>query len=138
MRYRAETPVNYSNTHEYRRCLRTLFEMDQSIYEQCIRDIEGHNQETMDDESRDEMAYDDLAASHMMDYVYGCTKDVPEFMKLYVSGASRMFSEDPNIGIAIMFSYDYFLLYHPCLVKFYSGEFTADFGPYRELVKRLN
>ena len=138
MRYRVETPINYTNTAQYRQCIRALFEMDQTNYERHIEFIENHNQETMDDETRDEMSYDDDAAVRTMDYVYNCTKDVREFKELYGKAALRMFSEDPNIGVAILFSYDYLQLFHSCLVKFYKDEFNADYGPYRELVKLLS
>ena len=33
--------------------------------------------------------------------------------------ASKMFSEDENIGLAVLFSYDYFNLFHLCLVDFF-------------------
>lgn len=137
MRYRVETPVNYTNTVQYRQCIRALFEMDQKVYENRIREIENHNQEIMDDETRDEMSYDDAASMKVLDYVYNCTKDLVEFKELYSKAALRMFSEDPNIGIAILFSYDYLQLFHLCLVKFYKDEFNADFEPYRELIKFL-
>ena len=138
MRYRIETPIEYNDTEQYRQCIRALFEMDQAIYEQCIKDIENHNQEVLDDVTRDEISYDGGAAMKVMDYVYTCTKDIVEFKELYSSAAMRMFSEDPNIGIAILFSYDYLQLFHLCLVEFFSDRFNASFEPYRELVKRLH
>ena len=138
MHYRVETPVEYNNTEQYRQCIRALFEMDQTVYEQRIKDIENHNQEVLDDITRDEMSYDDAAAIQVMDYVYFCTKDVVEFKELYYKAALRMFSEDPNIGIAVLFSYDYLQLFHLCLVEFFSEKFIVSFEPYRELVKRLH
>ena len=138
MRYRIETPINYANTTQYRQCIRALFEMDQTVYEKHIKNIENHNQETMDDESRDEMSYDAAAAVNMMDFVYDCTKDIAEFNELYSKAAMRMFSEDPNIGIAILFSYDYLHLFHHCLVEFYCDKLDVNLGHYRELMKLLS
>lgn len=138
MRYRTETPIEYNDTEQYRQCVRALFEMDQTVYEQRIKDIENHNQETLDDVTRDEISYDGGAAMKVMDYVYSCTKDNAEFKELYSKAAARMFSEDPNIGIAILFSYDYLQLFHLCLVEFFSEKFTTSCEPYRELVKRLH
>jgi len=138
MRYLVETPVNYANSAEYRRCIRLLFEMDQTVYEKQIDDIEAHNQEVLDAETRDEMCYDGVAAINVMDYVYDCTKDTPEFALLYTKAAARMFSEDPNLGIAILFSYDYLQLFHACLVEFYSDRFNPDSPPYRELLKQIS
>ena len=138
MRYRVETPISYTNSVEYRQCIRILFEMDQEKYEEHIRQLESHNNETLDAETRDEMCYDGSAAIQVMDYVYDCTKDAPELTVLYKNAALRMFSEDPNLGIAILFSYDYLQLFHACLVEFYCDRHNTDFLPYQELMKQLS
>jgi hypothetical protein len=52
--------------------------------------------------------------------------------------ALRMFSEDIDIGLAVLFSYDYMQLFHLCLVEFFYDRFNKDFEPYRELVKLLS
>ena len=137
MSYRSETPVKYTNTTEYRQCLRALFEMDQEKYERQIRELEDHNDETLDPETNDEMSYDDEAASKTMDYVFSCTKDVAEFRDLYLKAAAKMLSEDPTIGIAILFSYDYFYYFHACLVEFYGGRFSVEFDLYKDLLNAL-
>jgi hypothetical protein len=111
--------------------------MDKTVYEKEINNIEAHNQEILDSETRDEMCYDAVAAMKVMDYVYDCTKDTPEFMVLYTKAAAKMFSEDPNLGIAVLFSYDYLQLFHACLVEFFSDQFNPEFPPYREILKFL-
>ena len=138
MHYRVETPVKYTNTAEYRQCLRALFEMNQETYEQNIRDLENHNDETMDPETHDEMSYDDDAANKSMDYVFECTKCVVEFRELYLKAAAKMLSEDPSIGLAILFSYDYLYHFHACLVEFFEGRFSVDFELYKDLSKILS
>lgn len=139
MRYRVETVVNYTNSQEYRQCCRDLFEMNSETYEKNIHNIENHNKEELDQESRDELAYDEGAISKMMDFVFECTKGLKEFDDLYKMAARRMLSEDPDIGLAILFSYDYMQLFHLCLIEFFSDKLNhRNFEPYRELVKQLS
>jgi hypothetical protein len=138
MRYRVETIVKYTNSQEYRQCCRELFDMNTEIYEKNIENIENHNQEKLDQESWDEMAYDAGAISAMLDYVYECTKNINEFDELYKMAARRMLSEDANIGLSILFSYDYMQLFHLCLVEFFNDKLNKDSEPYRELVKQMS
>jgi hypothetical protein len=53
-----------------------------------------------------------------LDYIYEKTHSVPAFCDLYLIGAAKMTSTDPEIGMLIVFSYDYFDLFHLCLVDF--------------------
>lgn len=138
MRYRVETVVEYTNSEEYRQCARELFGMDPNVYEKNIADLENHNQEELDQETRDELAYDEAAVSKTMNYVLECTKDVKEFKELYKMAAGRLMSEVVEIGIAVLFSYDYMQRFHQCLVEFFDGELSKDSESYRELVKQLS
>lgn len=102
-------------------------------YRQSIRDVFGMNcpQESVDPDydavTRDELLYEADAMSKGLDDVYERTKDVPEFKKIYEIAAGFMFSVDPNIGLAVIFSYDYFHLFHPCLVDFLvTGSISSD------------
>ena len=45
--------IEYTNTTEYRKCIRKLFNMNQKNYENKINEIEKHNDEILDDETRD-------------------------------------------------------------------------------------
>jgi len=112
--------------------------MDPKVYEKNIAALENHNQEELDQETRDELAYDEVAVNKTVDYVLDCTKDVPEFEELYKMAARRMMSEDPEIGIAILFSYDYMQRFHQCLIEFFQGRWSKDSESYRELVKQLS
>ena len=102
-------------------------------YRQSIRDVFGMNcpQESVDSDydavTRDELLYEADAMSKGLDDVYERTKDIPEFKEIYEIAAGFMFSVDPNIGLAVIFSYDYFRLFHPCLVDFLrSGSISSD------------
>ena len=66
----------------------------------------------------EELEYDEEAAKVFMDNVYNKTKNIPLFRDIYLRGASFMLSQDMNIGIAIMFSYDYLNFFIPCYMDF--------------------
>jgi hypothetical protein len=74
--------------------------------------------ESMDEESRDELMYDDNAVIKVMGNIYHLTRDNLLFQKLYDLGAEKMISTDREIGQAVLFSYDYLPLFHKCLAGF--------------------
>ena len=111
--------------------------MNNDIISSKISEIENHNNETLDDITRDEISYDEKAASIMLEYIYNETIHIPEFKLLYEKAAAIMFSTDDTIGQAVLFSYDYFSCYHACLVEFFSQRFSTDFDKYRELIKQI-
>ena len=77
-------------------------------------DASLNNIPDLDDETRDEMLFDENQVSKGLDYVYNLTKTNDHFNDLYYSAAKVMFSEDPNIGIAVLYSYDYFIFFYLC------------------------
>jgi len=87
--------ISYANNKEYRAALRIFFNMN------CI-----HPTEEMDDETYDELLYDSAASREGMDSIYNKTKDHPLFQQLYDLAASRMFSEDREVGLCILCCYD--------------------------------
>jgi hypothetical protein len=76
-------------------------------------------EEDIDPVSKDELEYDEEAANQAMDHVFQTTKNNPIFKELYLLAAARMFSTDPEIGLSVLFSYDYLEIFHYCLVSFY-------------------
>ena len=62
------------------------------------------------------------------------------FLYVLDKAAARMFSTDREIGLSILFSYDYLDVFHNCLVFFYTNEneFTDTTDCYVELLKRLS
>lgn len=101
--------VQYSNNQEYRDSMRQLFKMK-------LTDNTTDND--IDDETLDEQNYDNERTTIMLDYVYAFTKDNPIFQELYQLGAATMLSLDPEIGLAVLFSYDYFYFFHQCICSF--------------------
>jgi hypothetical protein len=73
----------------------------------------------IDEETHDEWDYDDTAACRFLDYVFEKTKDNCLFGELYSSAAAAMFSIDHEIGLSVLFSYDYLALFHACLCNFF-------------------
>ena len=101
--------VTYDNDFEYRVCLRKLFSM-KPVKLTCDDDI--------DEVSRDENDYDGETTSKGLDFIYESTKDNVYFQKLYDAGASKMLSENREIGLAVLFSYDYMKYFHSCVVDY--------------------
>jgi hypothetical protein len=125
--------IQYSNTTEYRQLLRDLFSMDKQNYPVHSLDPD------IDVESKDELEYDEEAAKVFMDNVYNNTKNISLFRDIYLRGASFMLSQDMNIGIAIMFSYDYLNYFIPCYIDFckHPDNFNKQNASYQNLYQKL-
>ena len=74
---------NYITNDEYRRCLRELFKMKVENYPEKIKELEEKLGEEFDEETRDEIEYDDESAKKMMDYILENTKDMIIIKTLY-------------------------------------------------------
>ena len=118
MTYNTNLILNYSDDFGYRQSIRDVFGMN------CSPDsVDGD----YDAVTRDELMYEADAISAGLDDIYARTKDVPEFQEIYTICAGFMLSVDPNIGLAVVFSYDYFDKFHPCLVDFFrDGSISSD------------
>ena len=129
-KYPTELDISYDNTQEYRCCIRSLFHMN--IIKQ---NPEINEDEPLDEETLDELNYDEEAGILAMDYIYSKTADNVLFRELYTVAATRMFSTDLETGMTILFSYDYLLLFHKCLVCFFKtpDEFTESYQSFTEL-----
>ncbi len=99
--YHHSLEIVYSDDDEYRDCIRRVFSMDPA---NCTDD--------------DGYVYDDKNVSAGLDEIFAITKDIPEFRDLYLVGAGKMMSTDLEIGMAIVFSYEYFDLFHVCLADY--------------------
>jgi hypothetical protein len=86
----------------------------------CVLDssLEG-----LDEETQDELLYDEKTMSIIMDEIYDATKNNDLFNELYDLAAARMFSTDRTIGQAVLLSYDYLCFFHNCLASFLKDEF---------------
>jgi hypothetical protein len=134
MSYPTNLVVEYTNTAEYRKCLRQLFQMKTENF------IINNNtyDEPLDEESADELSYDEESTGKVMDFIYAKTKDSPLFQEVYDLAAGFMFSTDRNIGLTVLFSYDYLKEFHGCLVAYLTGSpFVSDTPIYKALLIKL-
>ena len=130
-RYNIDYDVKYADNFEYRESMRQVFHMTSS---------QSHLADDLDDESRDELLYDDASISAGLDYLFKATNDVPAFSELFLIGAGRMLSENKEIGLAVLLSYDYFELFHLCLRDFFKdpASFSGDNPNYVKLRNKIS
>jgi hypothetical protein len=64
--------------------------------------------------------YNDNSFKTFLDCIYSKTSSEPRFIELYSLAAGTMFSEDNTLGLAVLFSYDYFYLFNKCLMSFFT------------------
>jgi len=124
--------MQYNNNTEYRQCLRNFFHMNSETYQKNI-------QADWDAETIDEMSYDEEAASKVLDQIYESTKHNILFDKIYLSAAAKMMSLDPEIGLAVCMSYDYFNGFCECLYLYRKtpAQFTEDSTAYQSMMAKL-
>jgi hypothetical protein len=115
MSYQFDASIQYSNDLEFRDCLRKVFKMTHKA--EC---------KDLDSVSNDENNYDTDAVFESMNYVYFLTKNEPLFMDMYEKAAAKMFSTDKNIGLSVLYSYDYFRPFHLCLRDFTNTDVVFD------------
>lgn len=87
----------------YRQVLRTYFKMDTKELEITY----AHLKDT-DPESYDELIYDEEAMNCGLNVIYSETKDDERFCELYRLAAGKFLTEDLEIGLCVLFTYDYF------------------------------
>lgn len=138
MDYPIDLIIKYETTTEYRISLRNLFKMNPKNY--IINTEPDYDITSIDDETRDELSYDETAASGIMNYIYEKTRAHPLFQKLYELSAGLMFSTDNEIGLSVLLSYDYLADFHNCLVVFMKTPelFSRETECYYSLLKRLS
>lgn len=135
MSYQLGYNPQYSDNFQYRQCLRDVFSMDITKnppkWDQMDHDL--------DEETKDELVYEGGAISNGMDYIYTATKNNTELKQLYLDAAALMFSQSPDIGLSILFAYDYFIDFHNCLRVFFQNpsgfsETTPEFQKIKQLI----
>ena len=99
---------SYENDEQYRKCLRSIFNMKENI----------QNELDIDEVSLDELNYDCGAAEKSMDFIFDKTKNNILFQKLYDCAAAKMLSTNRSIGLAVLFSYDNLKNFHLCICDF--------------------
>ena len=116
---------NYNSNKEYRNVLRIVFRMDSKKVTPYADFTTEELNETIDDESRDEMQCDMDQIGVCLTEIYKKTKDETIFQNMYKKAAGQMLSEDPTIGQTVLCSYDYFALYYSCLWYYFQAGTTG-------------
>jgi hypothetical protein len=98
----------YSTNAEYRAIIRTYFHMDVRALEEEHADLKLE-----DPESFDELLYDDAAMQRGIELLYDNTRENPRFCELYRLAAGHFISEDLEIGLCVLLTYDYFADFIP-------------------------
>ncbi len=99
---------SYRNNKEYRKALQELCFLR---YPDTFP--EGDYPEGTDPESCHEMTYDLENMTYALDFIWHNTRKHPLFIDVYKLTAEEMFTEDLEVGLAILFSYDYLKYFYP-------------------------
>jgi len=112
--YPTNLKISYKNDIEYRNVIRNLFKMTCNILSMTSDD-----EEDIDEITQDEWNYDSESTTPFMDFIYDSTSKIPIFQEFYKKSAGFMLSEDAEIGLAILFSYDYLESFHHVLCDYF-------------------
>lgn len=63
---------------------------------------------------------DDYSFEPIFDDIYARTKDDPFFQKIYLTSAGFMLSEDPCLGVCVLFAYDYAKAFYAVLCDYFN------------------
>lgn len=107
--------IKYSNNTEYRDCLRKAFYMTCDL-EHLLEENPDYDDETIDEE-----LYNSEQSSNIINFIYEKTKDNNIFKKIYLHAAAKIISTSPDLGLVILFSYDFFYIFHNCLIEFFNN-----------------
>ncbi len=118
--YNFDLVISYDNDTDYRKTIGGLMGFDYN--------------EDDDDES-----FDDNRVANVLDQLWFWTKDHPLFYYVYEKAASFMLSENLEIGLSVLLSYDNLPLFHDMLVAYHKlGErFGSDHPAYVALYNKL-
>lgn len=130
----------YETDQEYRAFLRKVIQMDPTKFYETEDIYCDPTDPKVSPETIDEYNYDSDAVAKYLDKVYTDTKDHPEFQRLYQFAAALMFSENPEIGLAVLMSYDYLACFHNSYCNFITAptEWKAESDEfYMRLITRI-
>ena len=110
----------YANDIEYRRFFREITCMRSGVYyaDETVVNLNEGVPEDVDADTLDEYLYDENAVSGFLDEVFNNTKDHPLFDKLYELAAAKMISQQRDIGLPVLLTYDYLDAFWKCYTLF--------------------
>jgi hypothetical protein len=131
--YPSNLKIEYTTTEGYRRNIRLLFSMSHNC-----KDVDVDNS-WIDDETKDELDYDETASNLFVIFLYNLTCENVHFIKLYETSAALMLSTSLDIGMVVLLSYDYLIDFHLCICSFILdiNGFTENNSHYKKLMERI-
>lgn len=108
MNYPISLGISYKTDTEYQKCFCALI-----------------NQTVTSDQSFDD-EWDEDNVTLFLNFIYTKTSTIESFQQLYLDAAATMMSIDPEIGVAILFSFTYFEIFHQCIVSFFNNKKIDD------------
>ena len=83
MNYNTNFTVDYNNDNQYRKCLRIVFNMDLTTSSNYIKYLEKMNDETFDEETEDEMLFDNDSVVKGLSFIYDKTSSCACFLIVF-------------------------------------------------------
>lgn len=143
--YNHNIPVQYSDNAEYRECFRRVFSIDTRQVLERLKTTYADTWDTFEDETKDELMFDEDQVNAVMCDIMDNTADYVPFRELYKLAAACMISQDLDIGLSILLSYDYFQEFHAVLAEWFcrpddisATEFAESSEAFQKLQKRLH
>ena len=115
--------IVYVTDEEYRNAIRVAmrFQPDQTYtYNGLI-----HNINELDEQTRDECLFDSSSITTSMNILYEHTNKEGRFHDIYIKAAGQMLSTSPDIGHAVVCSYDTFTWYYTCVWHYLHGGISS-------------
>jgi hypothetical protein len=146
--------VKYSTNKEYRKAIREFCKMncektcceeinceEMNCEETCCEETccEETCCEDIDDETRDELMFDSLQCQLVMNEIFEKTKNHRLWQNIYDKTAAKFFSTDREIGLSVLFCYDFFPGFHDCWKSFleYPEKFDETNEYYQTLIHTI-
>jgi len=116
--YNYSIPIQYSDNTEYRECFRQVFSINTEKILTHLKSIYS-DFDTFEDETKDELMFDENQVNDVMCHIMDNTADYAPFREIYKKAAALMISQDLDIGLSILLSYDYFQEFHAVLAEWF-------------------
>lgn len=113
--------IEYNDDEEYRICIARIFCKVPSathLEPTVPKELEqGPLEPTVPSELDDDFSFEPI-----FDDIYARTKDDPFFQRIYTVAAGFMLSEDPCLGVCVLFAYDYAKAFYAVLCAYLNND----------------
>jgi hypothetical protein len=109
MSYPVHVQIQYENDEEYRKSICSLFRQTSDV--------------SLDDDD-----YDDDAFNELIHFIEEHTRSIPLFQTLYRAAAAHLMSEDAEVGLVVLFSYDCLVHTHRLLCDHFESIGGSAYG----------